>query len=464
MDGLTVSDSTEILTTLARHICGFDPTRITDHGLHAAKVGITDTIGVTLAGLPEPCVQILLNTPGVADAVGPALIFGTSKRTSALDATLINGTASHALDFDDFSSIMGGHQSVPLMAPLFALAEERGLSGRDIIDAYVVGLEVEHRFARAVHPHHYDKGWHPTSTLGIFGTVSACAYAMKLGPEKTTLAMAIATSMASGLKANFGTMTKPLHVGHSARSGLMACYLAEQGFEADPAAMEHHQGFLNVFNGEGLFNPTPLTEDWSDPLDIDLPSLSLKQFACCGSMHQAIFAMLGLAKDEDIDPTRVTGIDIGVHARRLRHTNTPFPESVLEAKFSVQYTVARALNDRALLLKDFDGEAFFDPDIKRLLDVTRAHPLPEDGPGLTGLWDASVSVTLDDGTVLKREVIDMIGRSGDNAMSRDELRAKFMDCAGLAISADSAASAFDALMALDTCDDLDDVVSFLVSP
>jgi 2-methylcitrate dehydratase PrpD len=462
MDGLTVADSTEILTTLAGHISGFDPTRISDHGLHVAKVGIADTIGVTLAGLPEPCVQILLNTPGVADAVGPALIFGTTSRTSALDATLINGTASHALDFDDFSSIMGGHQSVPLVAPLFALGDERGLTGRDMIDAYVVGLEVEHRFARAVHPHHYDKGWHPTSTLGIFGTVAACAFAMQLGPQKTALAMAIATSMASGLKANFGTMTKPLHVGHSARNGLMACYLAEQGFEANASAMEHHQGFLNVFNGEGLFETAPLIEDWSDPLDIELPTLSLKQFACCGSMHQAIFGMLGLAKDEDIDPNRVTNIDIGLHARRLRHTNNPFPKSVLQAKFSVQYTVARALNDRAVLLKDFEGEAFFDPDIERLLDISTARPLPDDGPGPTGLWDAVVSVTLDNGTVLKREAIDMVGRSGDNAMSRDELRDKFMDCAGLVISADAASQAFDALMGLDICDDLDDIVSFLV--
>lgn len=464
MDGLTAGDSKEILGTLAKQICGFDPARISAHGLHVAKVGITDTVGVTLAGLPEACVQILLKTPGVADAIGPALILGTSQRTSALDATLINGTASHALDFDDFSSTMGGHQSVPLMAPLFALADERNLTGRHIIDAYVVGLEIEHRFARAVHPHHYDKGWHPTSTLGIFGTVAACAYAMNLGIEKTTTAMAIATSMASGLKANFGTMTKPLHVGHSARSGLLACYLSEGGFEANPSAMEHHQGFLNVFNGEGLFDPTPLTEEWSEPLDIELPTLSLKQFACCGSMHQAIFAMLGLAKDEDIDPGRVTNIDIGLHARRLRHTNNPFPESVLQAKFSVQYAVVRALNDRAVLLKDFEGEAFFDPDIKRLLDITTAHPLPEDGPGPTGQWDARVSVTLDDSTVLRRDVMDMVGRSGDNAMSRDELREKFMDCAGLAISGDASAQAFDALMALETYDDLDDVVSFMAAP
>jgi 2-methylcitrate dehydratase PrpD len=159
--------------------------------------------------------------------------FGTARRTSSLDATLLNGTASSALDFDDFSSIMGGHQSVPLVAPLFSMAEELGLSGRTIIEAYVVGLEVEHRFALAVHPYYYDKGWHPTSTLGIFGTVAACTYAMNLSVVKTGTALAIAASMASGLKANFGTMTKPLHIGHSTRSGLLASYLASGGFDAN---------------------------------------------------------------------------------------------------------------------------------------------------------------------------------------------------------------------------------------
>ncbi len=461
MDGISARDADSVLARLASHIASFDPDRITPQALATCKAGIVDTVGVALGGMPEPCTQILMATPGIADASGPSLVFGTDRRTSALDATLINGTASHALDYDDFSSILGGHQSVPLVAPLFALAEERGLSGRQIVDAYVVGLEVEHRFARAVHPHHYDKGWHPTATLGIFGTVAAAAFALKLNPETIATAMAIAASMASGIKANFGTMTKPLHIGHSVRSGLMAVFLAERGFEANPGAMEHDQGFLNVFNGPGLYDPTPLTDSWSGPLDIELPSLGLKQFPCCGSTHQAIFAMIGLARDADIDPNDVRKIEIGTHPRRLRHTDTPSPQSALQAKFSVQYVVARALLDRSVRLNDFRQGAYAQPEIRRLLDMTTAAPLNDDGPGLTGPWDAEVAITLADGRRLVGQVEGMVGRSGDHAMSVDDLREKFIDCATLAVTGDRAARVFDALTDLENQTDMAKIIALL---
>jgi 2-methylcitrate dehydratase PrpD len=312
-----------------------------------------------------------------------------------------------------------------------------------------------------VHPHHYDKGWHPTATLGIFGTVAAAAFALKLGPETTATAMAIAASMASGIKANFGTMTKPLHIGHSARSGLLAVFLAERGFDANPGAIEHNQGFLNIFNGPGLFDPTPLTDAWDSPLDIELPSLGLKQFPCCGSTHQAIFAMIGLARDADINTNDVRKIEIGTHLRRLRHTDTPVPQSALQAKFSVQYVVARALLNRSVRLKDFKEGAFAQPEIRRLLKLTTAAPLDENGPGLKGLWDAEVAITLADGRRHVRQVEGMVGRSGDNAMSVDELRNKFMDCATLSIAGHRAARAFGVLMDLENQASMAKVVAML---
>src|SRR3954469_1607786 len=159
-----------LLKNLGQRVHAFAKRQLTKASVASARACILDAIGVTLAGYPEPCTQILLKTPGVATAPGPALIFGSARRTSALDAALINGTASHALDFDDFSGIMGGHHSVPLVSMLLALAEERGGTGEDLVAAYVIGVEVEIRLARSVNFHHYDKGWHPTATLGIFGT------------------------------------------------------------------------------------------------------------------------------------------------------------------------------------------------------------------------------------------------------------------------------------------------------
>src|SRR5262249_24458860 len=169
-------------------------------------------------------------------------VFGSPRRTSSLDAALVNGTASHALDFDDFSGVMGGHHSVPLVSTLFALAEERGSAAEDLIAAYVVGVEVEIRLARAVNFHHYDKGWHPTSTLGVFGAAAAACHLMKLDRALTTTALCIAASLASGLKANLGTMTKPLHIGQCCRNGLLAAFLAERGFDAATDVFEHQQG------------------------------------------------------------------------------------------------------------------------------------------------------------------------------------------------------------------------------
>ena len=463
MDGMNSKEAGAVLSVLASRIVDFDYRTITPKALQTAKAGITDTIGVTLAGLPEQCTQILLQTPGVADAPGPCLIFGTDKRTSALDATLVNGIGSHALDFDDFSDVLGGHQSVPLVPVLFALAEEHGLSGNDLLGAYVVGFEVEHRFAMAMHPHHYDKGWHPTATLGIFGTVAAAARALRLNADQTTRALAIATSLASGLKANFGTMTKPLHVGHAGRAGLMAVLLAERGFEANPTAMEHHQGFFNVFNGPDTFDPSPLTAEWTEPLTIELPSIGIKQFPCCGSTHHAIAAMLSLVHDQGVTAKNTTAINIFVHPRRLRHTNTPFPQSVLQAKFSVQYAIARALLDGAVRLKDFEEGAYLEPDILTLLKITEARTFAESGGPANepsgGTWDAEVSVRLKNGQTLGKRIDNMVGRSGENAMNMDELYNKFSDCAGRVLHRPMVDQVFADLMALEKQSDLRKVIA-----
>src|SRR5580704_19501924 len=160
------------------------------------------------------------------------------RRAPPLIATLINGTAAHALDFDDVSNSLGGHPSAPIVPALFALADQGDCTGQAFIAAYVAGFETETRIARGVHFHHYEKGWHPTATLGVFGATAACCHLMRLTAAQTAQALAIAASFASGIKANFGTMTKPLHVGHTTRNGLFATLLAQGGFTANNAAME----------------------------------------------------------------------------------------------------------------------------------------------------------------------------------------------------------------------------------
>ena len=396
-----------------------------------AKAAVLDTVGVTLAGAREECAQIVGRV--LASGGGECLIFGTDRRAAPLDAALINGTAAHALDFDDVSNSLGGHPSAPILPALFALGEVLDCTGRDLISAYVAGFETETRLGRGVHHHHYEKGWHPTATLGVFGAAAACCHLYRLDQAKTAQALAIAASLAAGIKANFGTMTKPLHVGHTARSGLFAAQLAREGFTANPAALEHKQGFLEVFNGTGTYDADKILADWGRPYDIITPGLAVKQHPCCGSTHPAIDAMLLLRAEHRIVPDEVARIDSWTHPRRLAHTNRPDPRSGLDAKFSVQYCLARALVAGQIVLEDFEGEAFRDRATRALMRHIHAAPHPgmaADGGEPLG---AEVRITFDDGRTIATRVGAALGRGRDNPLPPGALTAKFANCAGRAL-------------------------------
>ena len=459
----SVAAGRALTARLAEKVLSIDASHLTPLAVAQAKMCIVDAIGVTLAGRVENATRILLRTPGVATAPGRSLVFGTGIRTSALDAALVNGTAAHALDYDDFSSIMGGHHTVPLLPPLIALAEEHAFSGAKVLLAYVAGVEVEIRLARALGFHHYDKGWHPTSTVGTFGAAAAVAHLLGLDLAQTTTALSIAASMAAGIKANFGTMVKPLHVGQCARNGLLAALLAQRGFDANPFALEHSQGFLNVFNGPGTFDVSKLFEDWASPLEIEGATIALKQFPCCGSTHPAITMMLRLVREEKMTPGDVERIEILPHGRRLRHTNTPFPQSSLEAKFSVQYVTARALLSGAVRLRDFEGEAYAEPDIRRLLEITKARPHPDMGDDAPQQWGAEVIVWLKTGRMLSRRVDQLVGRGGDSPMTRDEMWDKFEDCAQRALPLQRLPALFDLLRDLEAVPDINLLTQLLVA-
>jgi 2-methylcitrate dehydratase PrpD len=424
-----------IIEGLAERIGAIRYDSLPAEAVHWAKMAILDTVGVMLAGAAEPCAQIVerVLATGATGSNGECLIFGTDRRTAPLDAALINGTAAHALDFDDVSNSLGGHPSAPILPALFALAETFDCTGRDFVAAYVAGFETETRLGRGVHFHHYEKGWHPTATLGVFGATAACCHLLDLGTAHTAQALAIAASLASGIKANFGTMTKPLHVGHTARNGLFAALLARDGFSANPGALEHKQGFLLVFNGAGTFDAEAILKDWGQPYDIVGPGLAVKQHPCCGSTHPAIDALLLLRQEHEIRPERVTRIDSWTHPRRLAHTDRPDPQSGLDAKFSVQYCLARALLDGRIRLEHFEGEAFRDPETRALMRRVHTAPHPETTEGGGEPLGAEVRVTLENGKVLTKRVGAALGRGPDNPLPVDALAEKFADCAARAL-------------------------------
>ena len=446
-----------ILEGIAERIAAINYAGLPPLAVEWAKMAILDTVGVTLAGAGEPCAQIVGRVLGSGG--GECLIFGSDRRAAPLDAALINGTAAHALDFDDVSNSLGGHPSAPILPALFALGETLDCDGRAFIAAYVAGFETETRIARGVHFHHYEKGWHPTATLGVFGATAACCHLLGLDRERTAQALAIAASLASGIKANFGTMTKPLHVGHTARNGLFAAQLAREGFTANPAALEHKQGFLLVFNGAGNFDAEAILKDWGQPYDIVQPGLAVKQHPCCGSTHPAIDAMLLLRHEHNIAPERVARVDSWTHPRRLAHTDRPDPQSGLDAKFSVQYCLARALLGGRIVLEDFEGEAFRDAQARTLMRRIHAAPHPEMAAAGGEHLGAEVRVTFDDGRTIAQRVGSALGRGPDNRLPPDALTGKFANCAARALPPAQVEQLQRNLMRLDEASSLRAVVA-----
>ncbi len=439
---------------------------LTSAALEWTRAAFIDTMGCALAGIVEDGPRILMTVPGVATSPGPSLIYATATRTSPLDAALVNGTAAHALDYDDVSGALGGHPSVMLIPPMLALAEHVGASGRDLAVAYVAGYETACRIARGVHFHHYDKGWHPTATLGIFGTVAAAARLLHFVPQQTAMALGLAASFAAGLKANFGTMTKPLHVGHSVRNGLFAALMVKQGFTANPAALDAKQGFLDVFNGPGTYDTNRMLADWYAPLEAEGGGEpELKPYPCCGSTHASIARMIELSRTHDLRPEQVEAIEIMPHARRLPHTDNPDPRTPLAAKFSMQYVVARALADRAIRLEQFEGDAPFDPLIRDLMVRTAARPHPDMPDNSPLQWGAEVVVTTRDGRRLASRADDFERRGpGGKPMLRHELWDKFADCASRSLPQPAIAPLFERLSRIESLGGIGDLMSMLALP
>lgn len=436
---------------------------LSDNALRWAKVAILDTLGVTLAGSCEQAPRLVERALGADVALGPSLIIGTSRRTTCLNAALINGTSSHVLDFDDCSDTLGGHPSAPILPALLALAEDIDASGRDVLLAYIAGYETETRIARGVNFYHYEKGWHPTATLGIFGAAAASSRLLNLSPDAVASALSLSVSMSAGVKANFGTMTKSLQVGHSSRNGLFATLLAKEGFTAHSEAFEHKQGFLNVFNGPGTFDSGKILDGWADPLDIVEPGVAIKQYPCCGSTHPALDAMIEIARSHPIEPDDVVQVDAWVHARRLAHTNRPDPQSALEAKFSLQYCLARALKHSRVVLEHFEGDAFRDRDVRRIMEKIRVQPYTEVQFNAANHFGGEVRVMLANGQSYSAKVQNALGRTSSNPLPSDRLREKFENCAGKVLSSEHVKTIYESIADLEQVGSIREFMSLIAT-
>lgn len=408
---------------------------------HAAERGVVDLLGVMIAGSVQAEMGPLKVHVERTYAGGAATALGLSAGMTPEAAAYVNAAAGHVLDFDDCNDAIGGHPTVVVLPAALALAEETAASAADTIAAYVVGVEVACAIGRCLNLTHYERGWHPTATLGIFGATAASARMLGADTATTARALAIAASLASGIKGNFGTFMKPGQVGFATAKGVAAARLAVAGATANIDVFRGGHSFPAVFNGAPV-DWAPLT-DLGRVWSILSPGLVFKLYPCCGSTHAPIDCVLDLHARGDIDPSSVRRIDISIHPRRLPHTDRPYPRDGLQGKFSVQYATAVAAVRGAVTVADFADDRVVAPEMVELLANVHVHELPPEEqvvlPGRLDCFAAAVEVVDDQGS--HRATVDAPkGSDPSRPVSDTDLDAKFVQAAGLALGADAAAA------------------------
>jgi 2-methylcitrate dehydratase PrpD len=372
----------------------------------------------------------------------------SGRNLAASDAALVNGVAAHVLDYDDVA--LSGHPSAVLVPAILAEGWSTDTSGTDAIAAYVAGYELWAQVAALEPGILHERGFHPTAVMGALATAAACARLRKLGPEKTAHAIAIAASLASGLVANFGTMTKSLHAGRAAQSGVLAARLADRGFTASLDVLEHKTGFLRAHSPSGVPDVENGTIDVGTNWRLASLGVNVKRYPTCYATHRSIDAMLDLVdrhklKSDDVREIRVhTG---ATQKLMLRNNN---PKTGLEAKFSMEFAMAAALVARRVGLAELTDDFVSRPEVSSVFGKVRCTTTDEAMPDDPAFAPSDqVSVVLASGNVLEHAPVVHAKGSWQNPLTRAELKNKFLECAARAFSLSHAEELFDQLWYLE---------------
>ncbi|MDT8273457.1 MAG: MmgE/PrpD family protein, partial [Desulfomonilia bacterium] len=357
---------------IAAFIVGTDASSIPSWAYDHARVAFMDWLGVTFAGKDDPLVHKLIDYADLMGGREQATIIGHGMKKDVGSAALINGSASHALDYDDTLVSFLGHPSVTLFPSLLALSEWKNFGGSDLLTAYLIGLQAGGTIGACASLDHYMAGWHATSTLGYLASAAGCARLLGLDEQQTRYALGIAGTQSSGLKRVFGTMCKPFHAGRSSQAGLMSALLAGQGFTSAEDILEGPQGFFEALKGK-------VNEDIVGLLGLgwDVVNLSQKYHASCHATHSPMEATLALVQEHDSAISRIRSITVQSSRLALDAAGKDKPRTGLEGKFSIPYCVANALLRGETGMQAFTDEKVSDPEVQGLMKKIHAIHDPE---------------------------------------------------------------------------------------
>lgn len=440
--------------------------------VNLAKLCLLDAVGCAIYGTTRPLGKIFT---GIVDELGGkpvARVLGTSIETNAVNAAMANGTLGHSEDFDDFT---GGHQAVLLMPVVLAMGEEARLSGKQALLSYIVGFDITLNVTHAMGEDHYGKGWHNTSSIGTLGSTAAAAKMLNLDEMQTRMALGIGASQCAGLRANFGTMTKPFHPGNACRAGVLAAKMASKGYESNPDVMEHRFGYAAVY-GEEMMSLAAVARHLGNPWALMgsgkevANGIAIKIWPCCGGTHGANTAMTKLLKKNPFKAEDVASVDIvTTHEPSCMAPNLRWPKSGLQGKFSTWFTVASMIVDGGKLdLSSFTNEAAMRPAVQDMLkkvNITQDPDYvgrPHRSKGGGAYWD--VTVTLKNGEQLHAPRSEATGGRGDTYgwETKEAVFDKFKMLAGSVLKPAQIDAALNEIMSMEKAADVRKIVDLCV--
>lgn len=432
-----------------------------EDALHTARRSLIDTLACMVPGAGDSAPSKLW--PVVQSwGSGPSRATARDETLSAPNAALFNGTCAHALDFDDNFDPAKAHASAVLIPALLALADAEDATIGDVLDGYIVGLQIMGLVGQAVNPFHRSRGWHATGTMGAIGAAAGCARILRLDAEKAAHAISLSTSLAGGFMSQFGSDTKPIHAGLAASGGVQAALMARGGITAGSAALEGPTGLRTLMVGQDVedlatsmegkaehgqtmrFGTGRFNADYvGEPLHILEHGLKIKRFPNCGSLHRALDGLLALMAEHQITADTVKEVHVrapAAHLRNLMHEN---PQTPAEAKFSLEYSLAAALHSGDVGLGDYEPEALHRPEVRALMPLITKDYVEK----LESEFPTEVHVTLNDGRTVQTALAMPVG-SKAHPMTDAQLWQKLETCL-------RAAPGFAAELLLNALADLD---------
>lgn len=445
---MTVRSEPTLAEVVADWVVGCGPTSVPAAVAERAGVHILDTVGVMAAGAGSPAGTTFRSwllgragTPATASAVG------IPDPVDAPTAALYNGICAHALDLDDQNYAVPGHSSTVVLPAVLAAAEDAGADGAALAAGFVVGTEVACRLGMALDPHHFQRGWHATATVGVFGAAAGCAAVYGCTAPEVVHALGLAAVHAGGIRANNPTMAKAYHVGQVAQAGVLSVQLAKAGVSASPTILEGRDGFAQTYNG-GQLDPAPL-HALGNPFALVEPGIMVKRYPACSGAAAAVDALLDVVRRTGLQPEDVRTVDCELTPLARAGMPNDQPETALAARFSLPYTLAAALLRGDVDIDAYTPETFADPGIHALAARVNVHTdpdaewAPESGPEA-----ATVTVHTSHGQTYEERRLQPHGAPAD-PLTREELEHKFLHCTRRVLADDDAAALLRDVAGLD---------------